>query len=81
MGLEELGRIVASMDPDLIPDPDRLVGLSVEQRQEFHFEGRTPTPEDLDDGEVFDPVTGGYVTSGWVPPAVIVDEDLDEDVD
>ena len=81
MGLEELGRIVASMDPDLIPDPDRLVGLSVEQRQEFHFEGRTPTREDLDDGEVFDPVTGGYVTPGWVPSAAIVDEDLDLDVD
>ena len=48
---------------------------------QFRFEGRTPTQEDLDDGEVFDPVTGGYVTSGWVAPAVIVDEDLDEDVD
>jgi len=71
MSDEEIDKTLTDLDPDPttpVPTADARLALTAAQRQELALSARTPTEEDVEDGEVFDPVTGAYANPGWDPP-------------
>ena len=64
-------------------DPDQPSPLDPNLRAELAMQ-RNPTTEDLEPGEIFDPITQAYADPGWTPivdwsgTAPLSEDDLEE---